>query len=332
MSVSGGPDWTLRAALFVALVALLVTALIVTVTRSPTGALTTAAQGGHPGPAGADTPATTTVPTTVAGTNATSQVGPACGFSLVAPGSRAGVVPARSNISAVGQCTVVEIGDSLGNDLGWGLARQVVPTSGLNLIQLDTSATGLANSSFYDWPAQLAVDLRQYHPQLVLVCVGGDDEQGMKVDGASVQFPTPSWQTAYLARVRQVISEATASGAYVLWIGMPIMQQPSYSQGMQILNALYQEGVTSEANATFVSTWSLFSNPRGVFQSDAVVNGAWTALRQSDGIHYSLAGEDVLATYVLGKMASIYHVLLAPADPSVINSWSQTGTTASKAN
>jgi uncharacterized protein len=217
---------------------------------------------------------------------------------------------------------VLEIGDSLGNDLGWGLARQVAPTSGLNLIQLDNSATGLANSSFYDWPAQLAVDLRQYHPQLVLVCIGGDDEQGMSVDGSAVQFPTPSWKTAYLARVRQVVSEATGSGAFVLWIGMPIMQQPSYSQGMQILNTLYLAGVTSEAKATFVPTWSLFSNTQGAFQSSAVVNGAWTALRQADGIHFSLAGEDVISTYVLRKMASIYHVQLVPTEPSVINSWS----------
>jgi hypothetical protein len=314
LSVSGAPDWSLRASLLVALVALLVTALIVTVTRSPIGTPTTTA-------ARVATPATTTVPTTVAGTNAARQVGAGCGFSLGAPTSRPGVVATSPDASAVGRCTVLEIGDSLGNDLGWGLARQVAPTSGLNLIQLDNSATGLANSSFYDWPVQLAVDLRQYHPRLVIVCLGGDDEQGMKVDGVSVQFPTPAWKTAYLARVRQVISEATASGAYVLWVGLPIMQQPSYSEGIQILNALYLESVTSEAKATFLSTLSLFSNARGVFQSTAVVNGVLTTLRQADGIHYSLAGENVIATYVLRQMASIYHVSLAPTDPSVINSW-----------
>jgi uncharacterized protein len=313
MSVSPPPDWSLRAILFVALVALLVTALIVTVTRSPTRRLTAAAQPTVESPVGIDTPATTVLPAAVPTTVPPGQAGGGCGFSLHPPSD----APA-----AVGHCTVIEIGDSLGNDLGWGLARQVAPASGLNLVQLDDSATGLANSSFYDWPVQLAADLRQYHPRLVIVCLGGDDEQGMKVDGSAVQFPTPPWKSAYLARVRQVISEATQSGAYVLWIGMPIMQQPSYSQGMQILNALYLEAVTSEPNATFVPTWSLFSNVQGAFQSNAVVNGAPTSLRQSDGIHYSLAGENVIATYVLRNMATIYHVRLAPTDPSVITSWS----------
>jgi hypothetical protein len=118
-----------------------------------------------------------------------------------------------------------------------------------------------------------------------------------------------------------MISEATASGAYVLWIGMPIMQQPSYSHAMQILNSLYLEGVSADPKATFVPTWSLFSNDQGAFQSSAVVNGARTTLRQSDGIHYSLAGENVIATYVLRQMESIYQVQLAPTNPSVITSW-----------
>ena len=37
----------------------------------------------------------------------------------------------------VGSCTVLEIGDSLGNDLGWGLARELPSGSSLHLVQLD---------------------------------------------------------------------------------------------------------------------------------------------------------------------------------------------------
>lgn len=233
-----------------------------------------------------------------------------CGFSL----QRRGLAP-------VGRCTILEIGDSLGNDIGWGLVRHVAATSGLNLVQLDRSATGLADSSFYDWPAELPADLHQYHPQLVLICLGGNDEQGMEVGGSAVQFPTPAWKSAYLARVRKLVSEATASGAYVLWIGLPIMQEPYYSQGVQVLNALYRQAVISEPNATFVSTWSLLSNPDGAFQSEAVINGTPGSLRQSDGIHYSFTGEDVIATYVLRDLASVYHVRLTPTDPAVITSW-----------
>ena len=168
---------------------------------------------------------------------------------------------------------------------------------------MDKSSTGLANSWFYNWPVNLATDLAQYHPQLVIVCLGGNDEQGMTVNGNAVPFGSTAWKKDYLGYVREVVTEATQSGAYVLWIGMPIMQPYSYNQGITILNALFEQGVTSEPNATFVPMWSLFSNPEGQFESQAAVNGVETTLREADGIHFSFSGEDVLATYVIREMA-----------------------------
>lgn len=254
---------------------------------------------------------TTTVAGVVSGPVTKSAAGGGCGFSLgaQAPGS------------PVGTCRVLEVGDSLGNDLGWGLKRELSAASGLDLVQLDKSASGLANTSFYNWPAQLEVDLQKYHPQLVVASFGGDDEQGMTVGGSAVQFATPAWKAAYLARVKEVISEATASGAYLLWIGLPVMKPPYFNSGVAFLDSIYQQAVAQEANTTYLSTWKLFANPAGAFQSKAQVNGAWTTLRQSDGIHYSLAGENVLATYVVRKIALIYHVGLAPTNPAVITGW-----------
>lgn len=240
------------------------------------------------------------------------QVSPGCGLSL-APG----VADAP-----VGHCTVLEIGDSLGNDLGWGLARQVPPGSGLQLVQLDRSATGLADSSYYDWPGQLAADLRTYHPQLVLISLGGNDEQGMEVQGAPVQFPSAAWQSAYLARVTALIREATAAGAYVVWVGLPVMQQPSYSEGIATLNGLYQDAVRAQPHAVFVSTWALFAGPEGRYDADALVDGQPAGLREADGIHYSFVGENVVATYVIQQVGALGHVALAPAATATITGWS----------
>jgi hypothetical protein len=228
---------------------------------------------------------------------------------------------AGAPVLPVGTCTVLEIGDSLGNDLGWGLARELPSGSSLNLVQLDKSATGLANAGYYDWPTELESDLGLSHPQLVLICLGGNDEQGMEVDGSAVQFPSPAWTAAYMTRVRQLIGEATASGALVMWVGMPVMEDPDYSQGMENLNSLYQEGVRANPEAVFVSTWQLFSNPEGAFQAVADVNGVSENLRESDGIHYSFTGEDVIATYVIDEIASIFHVQLDPTNPAVITDW-----------
>lgn len=49
--------------------------------------------------------------------------------------------------------------------------------------------------------------------------------------------------------------------------------------------------------------------------------GTVTALRESDGIHVSIAGEDVIATYMPRKFAATYHARLARTTRAVVTSW-----------
>lgn len=321
----GTRDWRLRGVLFALLLGLGATSLGVATSRSP--ATTRPAIRHDPRPRrhrpanGPTSITTTTIADVTTGSVTRPSQGGGCGFALTSATTSASSHAPVATAKPVGRCTVLEIGDSLGNDLGWGMERHVTATSGLTPVQKDVSSTGLANISFFNWQATLATDLRNYHPQLVLICLGGNDQQGLVVAGNAVQFPSAAWQHAYLARVRSLVTEAVDAGAYVAWVGLPIMQQPSYSQGAQILDTLYQEGTTAVPNATYISTWPLLANPSGQFQANASVNGTPTTLRESDGIHFSFAGEDVIATYVLRKLAAIYHVKLAPTDPSVVTSW-----------
>jgi lysophospholipase L1-like esterase len=257
-------------------------------------------------------PTTTGSPPTTIRPGQRATAGHGCGLGL----------RARTTPAPVGRCTVLEIGDSIGGDLGWGLARRLHPGAGLDLVQADKSSTGLDNTAFWNWPAELATDLAHDHPQLVIVSMGGNDEQGLYVNGSAVEFPSAAWKVAYVARVRQIVHEATSAGAYVLWVGMPIMQQPEFSEGMLVLNSLYRQGTASDPNATFLSVWSLFADPAGQYAASADVNGSSMTLREPDGVHYSFAGEDVIATYVLAHLATIFHVRITPVAPAVITGWS----------
>ena len=155
-------DWPLRIGLSAVFVVLVVAASVVSSTgaaKPEASTTTTTTPPSHETTTIPGKPTTTTIPGAYTGRVTLASVGHGCGFALVSPRPSAAVG------RPVGHCTVLEIGDSLGNDLGWGLTRHLAATSGLNLVQVDKSSTGLSNSWFYDWPDHLAAYLHQYHPQ-----------------------------------------------------------------------------------------------------------------------------------------------------------------------
>jgi uncharacterized protein len=218
----------------------------------------------------------------------------------------------------IGHCKVLEIGDSLGNDLGWGLAREMASSHALTLVQKDKSASGLVTSWFYDWHQHLKTMLKQYHPDLVIVCVGGDDEQGMKVHGNVYGFDTPQWRARYSTLIRQIDTMTTRAGSYVLWVGLPVMKSNIYNEGVATLNSLYRSVAITVPGVTFLPSWSLFTNTHGQFEMAGPVNRVRTLLRAPDGIHLSYVGENVFATFVANEIATIYHVELRPSQPENI--------------
>ncbi|MDE3065688.1 MAG: DUF459 domain-containing protein, partial [Acidobacteriota bacterium] len=224
---------------------------------------------------------------------------------------------ARARAVGLGRCTVLEIGDSMGNDLGWGLARELA-SPGLRLVQVDRSSTGLSATWFFDWPRHLAADLRRYHPDLVIVCLGANDEQAIAVKGSSRAFGSDAWASVYRTRVRRLAAMATHAGSYVLWVGLPVMEPAGYRRGVNFLNAQYRAVVPTVPGATFQPTWRLMADTRGNFRAGGLVNGAQAVLRSADGIHFTVIGEDVFATFVARQISAIYHVPLTLRAPMTL--------------
>ncbi|HUY43648.1 MAG TPA: DUF459 domain-containing protein [Acidimicrobiales bacterium] len=237
-------------------------------------------------------------------------------LALNEPAHGCGFAMAPSPTRVVGHCTVLEIGDSLGNDLGWGLSRELAATHSLGLVQEDLSSSGLVTQWFYNWPANLKKFLARYHPDLVVVCLGANDQQSLVVHGHATSFNEPAWRTRYQQLIRQIDTLVVRAHAYVLWVGLPIMAPITYREGTVVLNSLYRSVAQTQPGVTFLPTWSLLASPSGDFQNAASVNDARAVLRATDGIHLSRAGEDVMATYVTTEIAALYHVKVRPALPT----------------
>ncbi|HEY5092267.1 MAG TPA: GDSL-type esterase/lipase family protein [Acidimicrobiales bacterium] len=220
---------------------------------------------------------------------------------------------------ALGHCRLLEVGDSLGDDLEYGIRHELQSTPGLKLIQRNKTSTGLSASWFYNWPAHLKSDLHKYHPDLVVIMFGANDEQALAVDGASQPFGSPKWRSAYIARVQKIDRMVTKAGAYAFWVGLPIAAPKSYSQGLRALNAIYAQVAMSTPGVTFQPMWHLLSTKGGKYRGGAVVNNVQSALRLSDGIHFTSTGELVIGTFVARQLATVYNVNLRPEEPAYID-------------
>lgn len=264
----------------------------------------------------------TTTPTTTTSTTSLptslDQRSRGCGLAMSGQTLDATTPNRTVPIRPIGQCKVLQIGDSIGSDLGWGLSRELASTHSLKLIQMDKSASGLAAAWFYNWPRQLKSMLAHFHPNLLIVCIGGDDEQGIRASGQSYDFNTTQWRARYSTLIRQIDISATRAGSYVLWVGLPIMAPAAYRAGVVALNWLYRSVAITVPGVTFLPTWSLFANARTKFRYGGSVNHVLSAIRSPDGIHFSVVGENVFATYVAQQVAAIYRVSIKLDQPAFI--------------
>ena len=211
--------------------------------------------------------------------------------------------------SAAHPLVLLKIGDSLGEELGFGLRDLLTNVRYVTVLQEAIGDSGLARPDFYNWPLHLRLELAQYHPSAVVVMLGGDDGQGFVDSGRTVEFGTSLWSSIYSERVAAIMAEATASGAHVLWVGLPIMGSAYFSSEMAKMNAIYVAEARQHPGVTFVPTWNLFANSAGAYSAYLPgPSGQLELMRNPDGVHFSGAGEDRLAATVISGMNSAWRI------------------------
>jgi len=206
---------------------------------------------------------------------------------------------------------VLEIGDSLGIDLGEQLQPQLDATGRVTTTVASVGDTGLANTSFYDWPAHLAALLTSDRPQVVVVFLGANDDQGLDIDGTAAEPGSSPWAAGYAQRVDEVLAEATGAGARVVWVGMPPMQDPDLNAAMALEDGIYQRQTENFPGTLYVSSAPVLGTASGLYRTTGVdAAGSAVALRTPDGVHLTPDGASVLAGVVIAAIDGRWHLFL----------------------
>jgi peptidoglycan DL-endopeptidase LytF len=212
-------------------------------------------------------------------------------------------LPALSPPTPSAPLRVLEIGDSLGIDLGDRLEADLANSGLATTTMASQGDSGLANTGFYDWPAQLSALLATDHPQIVVVLLGANDDQGLVVDGQAVQPGTQAWAAAYAQRVDEIAQESIRAGARVAWVAVPPMQDVALNAFVNVVNAIDEREVDALPGTLFLASSSVLGGPAGAYENalpDA--SGASVVVRTPDGVHLTTPGAERLSSAVIAAM------------------------------
>jgi hypothetical protein len=212
--------------------------------------------------------------------------------------------------TAANPLRVLVVGDSIGLDMGGPLQADLAGTGVVNAALDARESTGLTRPDYFNWPAELASDLKLAQPQVVVVMIGANDAQDF-LGPPDVPYSAPQWNAEYAQRVAQFMQVAQSGGAMVVWVGMPPMQNPGLSAQMDDLNALAQhQASVARPPVTFVSTQKTLGTPQGGYTA-FVTNAAGQIVnvRAPDGTHLTAGGGQVVAQQVINELQTLgYHI------------------------
>src|SRR4051794_41316725 len=120
------------------------------------------------------------------------------------------------------QLRIAVVGDSLAEGVGFA-ADSVFKPFWAEVFKQGRISTGLARLDYFNWMAQMHTIVDRADPDLTLVMIGENDNQGLLYpDGTLEQdVGTFDWAAHYQGRGGQVAEIATSAGGDVGWIGLP---------------------------------------------------------------------------------------------------------------
>lgn len=226
------------------------------------------------------------------------------GASAAAGGTPAEAAP----VAGRDKPCILLVGDSMMME-GFGpmLQRALRARPDVDVIREGKYSTGLSRVDYFDWGSRLAELVRRDAPDLIVICLGANDPQDIIDDsGKRHHADSASWAEIYQGRAENLLRVATAGGARVIWVGLPIMSKEPYSTRIRRLSNLQKAACASyvrsgeTSRARFVDTLAALADENGVYAAFAPgPDGRAVRLRYKDKVHVTEEGGRRMTSRVL---------------------------------
>ncbi|CAN7603311.1 SGNH/GDSL hydrolase family protein [Mesorhizobium sp. LjNodule214] len=192
---------------------------------------------------------------------------------------------------------VLVVGDFMAAGLAEGLDTAFAENPGVRIVARSNGSSGFVRDDFYNWPEQIKSLIDTEKPAAVIVMLGSNDRQQMKVGDVREQPRSENWTKEYERRTDALGTAIAAAKVPFLWVGMPAFRVSKMTSDMLAFNDIYHSAAQKHGGE-FVDVWDGFVDENGAFvTSGPDINGQPVRLRSDDGINVSKAGKRKLAFY-----------------------------------
>jgi len=227
---------------------------------------------------------------------------------------QAGADPAPKDKGAKQVLRIAFAGDSIVDNYWEGILRLVSTSpclkTSVELGRFARNGTGLTRGDKLFWPREVRRIGETFRPDLFVLSVGLNDRQFI-VDGngARTAWGAPNWTDKYRSLVVEFLEGAAASKAGVLIVGLPIVRDNAENADLQGKNKMFAEAVSKldVPHVHYIEPWRLKAEGADAFASYGQDrNGRTVQIRTSDGEHFTVAGEDLVAGYLYPKIVAAF--------------------------
>ncbi|RWE64735.1 DUF459 domain-containing protein, partial [Mesorhizobium sp.] len=212
--------------------------------------------------------------------------------------------------------TVLVVGDFMASGLAEGLDTAFAENTKVRIVVRSNGSSGFVRDDFYNWPEQIKSLIETEKPAAVIVMLGSNDRQQMRVNGEREQPRSEAWTNEYERRTEAFGKAIASAEVPYLWVGMPAFKAPKMTSDMLAFNDIYRTTAESHGGE-FIDIWDGFVDEDGAFvTSGPDINGQPVRLRTDDGIYVSKAGKRKLAFYAEKPLMKILGMTAPTGTPA----------------
>lgn len=193
---------------------------------------------------------------------------------------------------------VVVLGDSLGDGVWAGLYHVLRTDKRFKIIKKSRVATGFSRHDYYDWNAAVRDIASEMRIDIAVVVMGTNDRQAIVEDGKRHALFDSDWRKIYKQRVDDFTATLKSTGALIYWVELPVMRSARFGGDMENFNEIFEERAQANGVA-FVKTDRLATGADGGYTAYGEDRfGRTRLLRADDGIHFTMAGYELIGDKV----------------------------------